>query len=317
MRRTAAPAFGVLLGGLGVFGWGGVSLAQEGPFPTASESSRVRATIAVVQPVQGKPSANASGAQKAPFADLQAAQEKEEARKNPTAECVEPPPMVRWQDYDGPLKRTVGTFAGRLERKSAHPPHYKPGAVLCSFAPKDKFILFLQDMIDPVTFLGTGFDAGIDQAQNNDPTFGQGAAGYGKRFGADFAGEASSTFFKDFAFPSLFAEDPRYYRLVHASGGRRLFHAVRHAFVAHRDNGRRMFNFSEWMGTTSAVALSNTFHPGNRRGFAPAAERVGWSVLTDVGFDVLREFWPEISRKFKLPFRGAQEPDAQVKPDTN
>src|SRR5712691_904053 len=280
--------------------------AQTTPFPTESESSRVRATIAGLDLVQGKP-----------FADLQSAQGREEATKSPTAECVEPPPMVRWQDYDGPLKKTVGAFAGRLERKSAHPPHYKPGAVLCSFAPKDKFILFVQDTIDPVTFLGAGFDAGIDQAQNSDPTFGQGAAGYGKRFGANFADEASSTFFKDFAFPSLFAEDPRYYRLVHASGGRRLFHAVRHLFVAHRDNGKQMFNFSEWLGTTSAVALSNTYHPGNQRGFAPAAERVGWSVLADVGFDVLREFWPEISRKCKLPFRGAQEPVAQIKPETN
>src|SRR5713226_6478678 len=76
-------------------------------------------------------------------------QTQEEATKSPTAECVEPPPMVRWQDYDGPLKKTVGAFAGRLERKAAHTPHYKPGAVLCSFAPKDKFILFVQDTIDP------------------------------------------------------------------------------------------------------------------------------------------------------------------------
>jgi hypothetical protein len=27
-----------------------------------------------------------------------------------------------------------------------------------------------------------------------------------------------------------------------------------------------------------------------------------------MGFDVLREFWPEISRKFRLPFRGESEP---------
>jgi hypothetical protein len=26
-----------------------------------------------------------------------------------------------------------------------------------------------------------------------------------------------------------------------------------------------------------------------------------------MGFDVLREFWPEIARKFKLPFRGQAE----------
>ena len=190
-----------MLVGIALLAGGAVVLAQEAPFangpqgkpsantsgaqttrfPTESESPRLGAAIANLPLIQGKP-----------FADLQSAQGKEEATKSPTAECVEPPPMVRWQDYDGPLKKTVGAFAGRLERKSAHPPHYKPGAVLCSFAPKDKFILFVQDTIDPVTFLGVGFDAGIDQAQNSDPTFGQGAAGYGKRFGADFAGEASS-----------------------------------------------------------------------------------------------------------------------------
>ncbi len=83
-----------------------------------------------------------------------------------------------------------------------------------------------------------------------------------------------------------------------------MLHAVEHAVVAHRDNGRQMFNYSEWLGTASTVVLSNTYHPDNRRGFAPAAERVGYSILQDMGFDVLREFWPEISTKFRLPFRG-------------
>ena len=63
------------------------------------------------------------------------------------------------------------------------------------------------------------------------------------------------------------------------------------------------FNFSEWLGTVSAVSLSNMYHPGNKRGFVPSAESVGFSVLSDMGFDTLREFWPEISHEFKLPFR--------------
>ena len=270
--------------GLAVFCWGGAVCAQE----------------PAQQPAQ-KPPAQQPGQRASGVPEMQ-----EEAAKNATAPCVQPPPMVRWQDYDGPLKKVVGTFAGKLERKSAHAPHYKPGAVLCSLELKDKFLLFVQDTIDPETFLGVGFDAGIDQAENSDRAFGQGAAGYGKRFGAEFADQTSSGFFKDFAFPSLFSEDPRYYRLLHGSTERRAFHAMEHAFVAHRDNGKHMFNFSEWLGTTSAVAVSNLYHPGNRRGFGPAAQRVGFSVLTDAGFDLLREFWPEISRKFKLPFRGQE-----------
>ncbi len=227
----------------------------------------------------------------------------EEAVQNASAPCVQPVPMVRLEDYNGPFNKVVGAFARRLERKAVHPPHYKPGAKLCTLKLKDKFLLFVEDSFDPVTFLATGVNAGIDQALDTDPSFGQGAEGYGRRYGGEFIDQASSTFFKDFAYPWLFSEDPRYYRLAHGTGRRRFLHALRHAVVAHRDNGESMFNFSEWFGTVSGVALSNTYHPDNQRGFSPAAQRVGYSVLQDMGSDVLREFWPEISRKFRLPFR--------------
>ena len=232
---------------------------------------------------------------------------REQAQKNAAAPCVEPPPLLRWEDYQGKFKKAVGTFARKLERKSVHAPHYKPGAVLCTLEVKDKFILFLHDVSDPVTFLSVGFNAGLGQAQNTDPAFGQGATGYGKRFGANLAGEASSEFFKDFVYPALFSEDARYYRLAHASGRRRLLHALGHTFVAHREDGTRMFKTSEWLGTVTASVLGNTYHPGQRPGFAPTAQRVGFSVSQDMGFDVLREFWPEIAHKLRLPFRDYHE----------
>lgn len=217
--------------------------------------------------------------------------------------CVQPEPMVTLQDYDGPFQKTIGLFTQQLERKSVHPIHYKPGTVLCSLELKDKFLLFVRGSYDPAIFLNSAFNAGLDQAQNNDPTFGQGMAGYGKRFAADYTDQVSFRFFKDFAYPSIFREDPRYYRMAHGSGGKRFLHAIEHAFVAHTDDGNQIFNFSEWLGTASAVSLSNMYHPGNQRGFLPSARGVGYDVLSDMGFDVLREFWPEISHEFKLPFR--------------
>ncbi|MGA8073226.1 MAG: hypothetical protein WB995_07090 [Candidatus Acidiferrales bacterium] len=69
-----------------------------------------------------------------------------------------------------------------------------------------------------------------------------------------------------------------------------------------------MFNFSVWLGTASSVVLSNTFNPDNQRGFASAAQRVSFSILPGMGVDVLRKFWPQISRKLKLPFRGESLP---------
>jgi len=276
-RRLARVFFLVVLAGLA----GGMVCAQEPPAPP----------------------------QQPPATPLQ-----EEASKNVAAPCVQPAPMVRLEDYDGPLKKMVGTFARPLERKAVPLSRYKPGVKLCTLDLKDKFALFVQDSLDPVTFLSTGFNAGIDQAQNTDPSYGQGAQGYGRRFGAEFAGQASSRFFKDFAYPSIFSEDPRYYRLGSGPTGRRLLHAVEHVVVAQRDNTQRMFNFSEWLGTASTVVLSNTYHPDNQRGFASAAQRAGYGMLQDVGFDVLREFWPEVSRLLKLPFRGERDLESH---DTN
>ena len=230
-----------------------------------------------------------------------------------TAPCIQPAPTVRIEDYQGPFRKVVGTFAGRLERRTVYEPHFKPGLMLCTLSPKDKFALSVRDFLDPLTFLGSAFFAGLDQAQNTDPSYGQGAQGYGRRFGAELAGDATSTFFLDFAYPTLFREDPRYYRLAHGPVKKRFLNALEHSVVAHRDNGRRMFNFSEWMGNASAVAVNNTYHPDYRRGVGPAAERVGYNVLVDTGFNVLREFWPEVARKFRLPFR--DEPrTVEVKP---
>lgn len=223
--------------------------------------------------------------------------------QQPPVPCIQPPPIVGWRDYQGPFAKVVGAFAGRLERKSVREPHYKPGARLCTLFLKDKFILFLEDSIDPASFLDAGYNAGVSQAEDDDPSFGQGAAGYGKRFGTTLANQASAEFFADFAYPTIFSEDPRYYRLGRGSFKKRLFHAMSHSVVAYREDGATMFNFSQWLGTSSAVALSNVYTPDNRRGFAPSAERITYGVANNIGFDVLREFWPEIARKFRLPLR--------------
>jgi hypothetical protein len=236
---------------------------------------------------------------------------------NPNAPCVQPASVVRLEDYEGPMKKIVGFFGRALERKAVHPPHYRPGVYLCSLGAKDKFVLFVGDSFNPVAFLNSGFNAGLDQASSRDPTFHQGIEGYAKRLGANFADQTSSKFFKDFAFPVLFAEDPRYYRMAQGTFHKRLLHAVGHSVVAYRVDGTRIFNSSEWFGTISAVALSNVYHPGNARGIGAGASRVGFAVLQDTGFDVLREFWPEVSRKLNLPFRGSHEASGSTERSTN
>lgn len=233
-----------------------------------------------------------------------------ESVQNPSSPCVQPPPFVSWEDYDGPFHKVLGVLGQKIERRVVLPPRptrYKPGAVLCSLETKEKFVLFVRDSVDPFTFVVAAGSAGISQATNGDAPFGQGAAGYGKRFGASFADQAQFNFFRGFFYPTIFSEDPRYYRMGQGSTKKRVFHALEHSFVAYKDNGHQMFNFSELLGNATGVALGNTYHPGARRGWGPGAREVGYGIAIDSGFDVVREFWPEFSRKFHLPFRYQNE----------
>jgi hypothetical protein len=79
------------------------------------------------------------------------------------------------------------------------------------------------------------------------------------------------------------------------------------SFVAQRDNGNHMFNVSKWLGTVTAVGLNDAYHPGNERGFSPALRVGGYALAAGMGFDVLREFWPDIAHKLHMPFRDTRE----------
>jgi hypothetical protein len=234
----------------------------------------------------------------------------EEAVQNPNAPCVQPPPPVTYKDYQGPFAKTVYIFADRLQRKSVGAPvhrQYKSGVLLCTLELKDKFWLFVRDSTDPVAFLNATYNGVIGSWQDTQPTFGHGFNGFLDRFGANMAGQSSAGFFKDFVYPTIFEEDPRYYRLGRGSTKTRVFHAVSHVVVAHNENGNHMFNFSEWLGDASVVVLSNTYLPDNRRGVAPVAISMANTLGNNMGYDVLREFWPEIAKKFHLPFREQNE----------
>ena len=256
-----------------------------GQTPSLPAPAEVAATPAVIQPATIQPII--------------------EPAANPSP-CAQPAELFDIDEYDGPLNQLVARFTRKLEIKTVHAPHKKPRTPLCALSLNEKFHLFIQDTFEPVNFLDAGWDAALAQAANDDPTFGQGVAGFGKRYGVSLLDNVSGDFFNTFLYPSVFRQDPRYYRLGHGRFYQRLGYAVRHTFVAHGDSGHLMPNYSEWFGTASAKALSNLYHPGNERGFGTVAERAGFSISTDMAFDVAREFWPEITRKLHLPFRPRQ-----------
>jgi hypothetical protein len=60
--------------------------------------------------------------------------------------------------------------------------------------PGQKFHLAFRSAADPFQVLAAGLDAGYSQATDDFPGYGQGAQGYGKRFGSAYADQCSGLF---------------------------------------------------------------------------------------------------------------------------
>ena len=89
-----------------------------------------------------------------------------------------------------------------------------------------KFELFLDKSVSPPQFLGSLAAAGISQARNTLPGYGQGASGYGKRFGSSMATGVSSHFFGTFLLPAALHEDPRFFVTLNGGWKARAGHAL-------------------------------------------------------------------------------------------
>jgi hypothetical protein len=160
-----------------------------------------------------------------------------------------------------------------------------------------KFHLFVKSAFDPFQFALAGFQAGVGQATNSFPGYGQGAAGFGKRFGASFADQLSSNFFSNYAYPVLLKEDPRYFRLGQGTIKHRILYSLAQEFVTRTDKGTRRFNFSNVLGAFSTGALSNVYYPQDSRGFGLTMSRSALSLAYGSAGGLIDEFWFDVNQK--------------------
>jgi len=159
-----------------------------------------------------------------------------------------------------------------------------------SLTAKQKFSLATRGTFDPVALIGVGIAAGMEQATNAYAGYGQGAAGYSKRYAARFVDGRSSDFLTHAVFPTLLHQDPRYYYQGSGSVKSRLLHAVSSAFLTRNDNGRRAPNYSYLLGNMCAGALSNLYYPKANRGPNLVFTDAAIGLAGRIGGNILREF---------------------------
>jgi hypothetical protein len=161
-----------------------------------------------------------------------------------------------------------------------------------------KFKVVARSSFDPVQFVWYGFLSGISQAENSEPGFGQGAEGYGKRYGSAFADGTIENFMTGAVLPSLFRQDPRFFQDGQGGFLHRAGYSVSRIVITRSDSGRHEFNISEVLGSAMAAGISTySYHPESDRTISNTASVWGSMVAYDTLTIVVKEFWPDIRRK--------------------
>src|SRR5690348_5545412 len=198
------------------------------------------------------------------------------------------------QDSSEPLvqapqdKRIFGVLPNNRTTENSLPFH--------SITAKQKMTIAYKDSFDWPVYPTAALFASLYQLENQNPSFGQGMAGYAKRFGTAYGDQMFGNMMTEGVIPAVFHQDPRYFRLGDGTKKSRAWYALTRIVVARMDSGRNSFNFSEWGGNAAAAAISNAYYPDSRN-WNDNRQKLFIACATDSFSNVLKEFWPDVKRK--------------------
>jgi hypothetical protein len=173
---------------------------------------------------------------------------------------------------------------------------------------KQKYNLAWKSSVDPVTFLAVGVVAGVEQATNGFSGYGQGAQGYGKRYGAGYADSFIGTMIGGAILPAWWKQDPRYFYKGTGTVRSRALYAIAFSVRCKGDNGRWQVAYAGILGGLAAGGISNLYYPASSRDgvgltFENALINTGASAISNLFQEFLvRKLTPHV------PNYGARQP---------
>lgn len=160
---------------------------------------------------------------------------------------------------------------------------------------KEKFWLATQDSFDYSSFIYTGLIAAGAMASKSEPSFGQGASGYGNYFAHTLADGTIENYMVEAIVPTLVKEDPRYYTLGRGGFFKRSGYAISRLFITRTDAGNKSPNISEIVGAGAAAGISNAYYDDTNV-WVKTYQRWLSQMIQDAAGNLAKEFWPDINR---------------------
>jgi hypothetical protein len=168
------------------------------------------------------------------------------------------------------------------------------------FAPMnrdERFHHYLSNVFGYEVILRSAVGAGIRQANGIPEEWGGGTEGYARRFASGF-GQHFVSGTLQYGISSVLHEDNRYFASGETGTFRRLTYAIKSTVLARHDNGNQYFSVSHVAGTAGGAFISRTWSPPSVSDAKHGAVSFGVSMSYAMGFNVFREFWPDVKRIF-------------------
>jgi hypothetical protein len=222
-------------------------------------------------------------------------------------------PQPKQQSASTPAQQS-GKLVGYMTKRSLFFPDIAASPYPLSTG--GKFKLFANQSISPATILVASIGAGLNQWRDTPPGDGQGADGYGKRFGQSMATKASSSFFGTFVAASVLRQDPRFFPQFHPTLWGSVKYSARRVFVTRTDSGKDQFNTSGLFGPLAAETLANVYLPKTEQTGAKTMQRYGTDLAWRFAANMFRNYWPTAFHSLGLNHLGVIPTPAQSGPTT-
>ena len=168
-------------------------------------------------------------------------------------------------------------------------------SVIIPMSWQEKGYLALHDLADPANFVTIVGISAISVAADSHSAYGPGFKGFGKSVGVSYVQDVTSQFFGAFAFPVVFHQDPRYFRMPNAPLTKRILYSVSRTVISRHDDGTPMPNYSVLLNYPIDAVLSNQYVPGIHNDASSTVTRIFTGYALDPVNNLLNEFLPDVA----------------------
>jgi hypothetical protein len=164
---------------------------------------------------------------------------------------------------------------------------------------KYNFTVATHQATDYSTFIFLGLTSLTAEGLDSHPALGKGVDGFYAYTWRGFLDKTDQTYLSAWLLPSILHEDTRYYPLGagHPIFERALYVISRQA-VSRTYSGHDTPAFATLGGKALAQYISRFYYPSSSEDFGVLATKFGYSVMRDVGFSAIREFYPDVAAHY-------------------